>query len=609
MSSSTLVQAPKVGLGSSNSSLHEYWAQRLTALSLEMQFQVPSRLTMRFSTPVLGTAAPAFPFALDTEVSVTFPVEREGGGASFVKPSGSLFVTEIGAEREGDTHGEFVVVAHDASFRLTRRHQVATYTEVAASAIAQTVAQGAGLSIGTVDSTGDALPYLLQSDTDFGFITTLARRYGFDWWVDGETFHFCKPKASPSVVPVSVTDDLIRFSVSTSAVASPEVTVNGWDRERQETVTGSATPSALPANEVPGVSDAKNGSPRATTLTTSTVRTASQGEAEAVAKAIVQSQMASAVSAQGELAGSPDIVPGVIVEVTGEHLGGTYHVTQVEHRYSAAGYITRFTAGDRVPTGLADLLGSGSLSEHLGAYSGLPALLPAVVTQIGTGENLGRVKVKFPFLSDEDDSHWARVLSAGGGPERGFWFLPEINDEVLIAFEGGDTRFPVVMGGLYGRVNTPEDQLINDGKISSRSVRSRLGHYMDFVDGTSADKRSITLGLGRDGKPGTDYTLRIGEDRFDIEVPEGKPIAIKAGAAQITFTDQTTIEVRADAITVKADKDLVLEGKDVKMKGMTSVTIEQGPNKFEMGSGGVKVEGKPRAAFKGGPMPGGTAIG
>jgi uncharacterized protein involved in type VI secretion and phage assembly len=602
MSSSTLVQAPKVGLGSANNSLHEYWAQRMTSLSVEMQFQVPTRLTMRFSTPVLGTAAPAFPFALDTEVSVTFPVEREGGGASFVKPSGSLFVTEIGAEREGDTHGEFVVVAHDASFRLTRRHRVATYTEVSASSIARGVAADAGLSIGTVDSTGDALPYVLQSDTDFGFITTLARRHGFDWWVDGETFHFRKPQSSPPVVPVSVTDDLIRFSVSTTAVASPEVKVNGWDRDRQEKVSGSASPSALPANEVPGVSDAKNGTPKATTLTTSSVRTASQGEAEAVAKAIVTSQMASAVSAQGELTGAPDIVPGVIVEVSGEHLGGKYHVTQVEHRYSPAGYLTRFTAGDRVPTGLADLLGSGSLAEHLGAYSGLPALLPAMVTQIGTGENLGRVKVKFPFLSDDDDSHWARVLSAGGGPERGFWFLPEIDDEVLIAFEGGDTRFPVVMGGLYGRVNTPEDQLINDGKISSRSVRSRLGHYMDFVDGTSEDKRSITLGLGKNGKPGTDYTLRIGEDRFDIEVPEGKPIAIKAGAAQITFTDKKSIEVRADAITVKADNDLVLEGKDVKVKGTASVSIEQGGNKVALGSGGLEAKGTPTTSIKGGPQ-------
>jgi uncharacterized protein involved in type VI secretion and phage assembly len=599
---STLVQAPKVTIGSNSSPLDQYWASRMVSLSLEMELQVPTRLTMRFTTPVLGTAAPGFPFEIGTKVSVALPTSRSGGGVSFSAPCGALYVTEIGAEREGDSSGEFVVVAHDASFRLTRRHHVATFASMTASDVAARVAADAGLSRGTIDSTGEQLPYLLQSDTDFGFITTLARRYGYDWWVDGDSFHFCKPPTSPPVVSASVTDDLIRFSVRTSAVASPEVTVNGWDRDRQEKVTASARPSSLPANQVPGVSDAHNGVDRATPLSTASVRVASQSEAETVARAIVTSQMASAVEAQGELPGDPEIRPGVVVEVTGAHLGGRYHVTEVEHRYTEAGFITRFSAGDRAPTGLADLIGSGTLHEHLGSYSGLPALIPAVVTQIGTGENLGRVKVKFPFLSEGDDSHWARVLSAGGGPERGFWFLPETDDEVLVAFEGGDTRFPVVMGGLYGTVNTPESQLINDGKINSRSVRSRLGHYMDFVDGTSADQRHIMLGLGSDGQPGTDYKLRIGEDRFDIEVPEGKPIAIKAGAAQITFTDQKAIQISADAITIKADKDLVLEGKSVTMKGTQDLTVTQGSNKVAMGSGGVEVKGTPSTSIKGGPQ-------
>jgi len=603
-----LVQSPKVAVGGRDP-LDEYWAKRMSSLSLEMQFQVPTRLTMRFTMPVLGTQAPAFPFAIETKVSVTFPIERPDGGVSFVQPCGDLFVTEVGAEREGDTFGEFVVVAYDASFRLTRRHTVTTFTEQKASQIVSTVATDAGLEAGEIDDTVEVLPYVLQSDTDFGFVTSLARRYGYDWWVDGEKLNFKKPPASPVKVPVSVVDDLIRFSVSTAAVANPDVTVNGWDRENKAVVTGRASVGDLPRNELPGVSGARNGLTGATPLATASIRTATASESTAVAKAIAARQMASAISAQGELDGAPDIVPGIVVEVTGEHLGGEYHVTQVEHRYSSAGYITRFTAGDRVPSGIADLLSVGSLPEHLGALTNLPALIPATVTQIGTGNNLGRVKVKFPFLSDEDDSHWARVLSAGGGPERGFWFLPEIDDEVLVAFEGGDTRFPVVMGGLYGRVNTPEDKLIKDGKISSRSVRSRVGHYVDFVDDSPSESPAIALGLGSGGTPGTDYRMRIGEDRLDIEVPEGTPIAIKAGKAQITFTDSSAIEMRADNITVKADSTLTLEGADVKVKGTSSVKIEQGSNKIGLDAGGLKAEGAPRASFKGSSMPGGTAIG
>ncbi len=596
---STLVNAPKVSIGSST--LHEYWASRMISLSLELQYQVPTRLTMRFATPVLGRAAPLFPFDLDGDVSVAFPVGRAGSGARFVATCGTLIVTEIGAEREGDESGQYVVVAHDASYRLTHRHNVATFANMTAAAVVEKVARDAGLTP-KADGTSETLPYLMQADTDFGFITTLARRHGFDWWVDGDDLFFRKPPSAPPSIPLNVLDDLYRFSVSHTAVANPEVKVNGWDRDNQKAVNGSAKPGGLPRTSVPGVGDAIKGLSTATSLQTSSVRAATEAEANSLAGAISTNQVAAAIEAHGELRGNPDIKPGVKLAVTGNYFGGDYHVTRVEHRFAVDGYTTRFTAGDRVPTGLADFIGGGSAAEQLGSLATLPPLIPAVVTTIGTGEDLGRVKVKFPYLSDENSSHWARVLSAGGGPERGFWFLPEVDDEVLVAFEGGDTRFPVVMGGLYGKVTTPEDQLIKDGKINSRSVRSRLGHYMDFVDGTSDKDRHIILGLGTNGKPGTDYRLRIGEDRFDIEVPEGKPLSIKAGKAQITYTDDSSINISGENITVKASGDLKLEGRKVTIKGTQEVTASQGGNKVAMGPSGTEVKGAPTTSIKGGPQ-------
>ena len=596
----TTVQSPTVKVG--GNPLDQFWAARLISLSLEMQFQVPTRLTLRFSTPVLGQQAPAFPFSLDGFVSVTFPTGlTPDGSPRFEAPCGKLYVTEIGVERDGPDSGEFVVVAHDASYRLTRRHNVTTFAEMTISAIAEKVATtGTGISTGSLDSAA-TVKYLLQADTDFGFITTLARRVGYDWWVDGDKFYFKKRPTSPTSVDVGAVNDLIRFSVSQHAVASPKVKVLGWDRDEQRLVSGEATPSTLSTNDVPGSTSAINGLEKSTDHVTGSVRAESDAEAGVLANAMTERYRSSAVHAQGEVLGNPAIVPGVVVRVTGAHLAGNYEVTRVEHRYAYEGYTTRFTAGDRVPSGLADLIGGANLPDQFGAYTGLPPLIPATVTTIGTGEHLGRVKVKFPYLSEENSSHWARVLSAGGGPERGFWFLPEVGDEVLVAFEGGDTRFPVVMGGLYGTVSTPEDQLIKDGKIHSRSVRSRLGHFMDFVDGTDDTTRAIALGLGAGGRPGTDYKLRIGEDRFDIEVPEGKPISIKAGKAQITFTDDSSIEIAAENITIKANADLVLDGKSVTVKGTQDLTVTQGSNKVAMSSSGTDVKGSPMTTIKGGP--------
>jgi uncharacterized protein involved in type VI secretion and phage assembly len=597
----TTIQSPKVLVGTS--ALDQFWANKLTALSLEMQFQVPTRLTMRFETDVLGEQVPAFPFALDGKVTVSFPMGlTPNGSPSFSKACGVLHVTEIGVERDGSDSGEFVVVAHDASFRLTRRHNVATFADMAVSAIAEKIATtGTGISAGTVDATSGQVKYVLQADTDFGFISTLARRVGYDWWVDDDSFHFAKRPTSPTKVDVGVVKDLISFSVSQHALPSKKVTVRGWDRDQQQLVTGESTPAATSSNQIPGMSGALNGVAKSTEYTTGGIRAESAAEAASLAKAIGERYRSSAVEAHGEVVGNPAIRPGVVVSVTGQHLAGDYEVTRVEHRYARRGYTTRFTAGDRVPSGLADIIGGASSADHFGAYTGLPALIPAKVTTIGTGEFLGRVKVTFPYLSEENSSHWARVLSAGGGPERGFWFLPEVGDEVLVAFEGGDTRFPVVMGGLYGKVNTPEAQLIKDGKINSRSVRSRLGHYMDFVDGTDDATRHIAFGLGANGKPGDQYKVRLGEDRFDIEVPEGKPISIKAGAAQITFTNDKSIEIAAENITIKATTNLDLEGKSVTIKGTQELTISQGGNKVAMASGGLDVKGAPQTNIKGAP--------
>lgn len=605
----SVVQAPKLTTKEPDGPVDEYWMSRLLSLSLEMQFQVPTRLTLRFVMPTLGSNAPSFPFKIDTEVTVLLPDEFDGTGASFIQPCGALTVTEVGVEREGERYGEFVVVAYDGSYRMARSRRVTTYTNSSASTIVGAVAKTCGLSAGQIDDTGEQFPYVMQADTDFGFVSALARRYGFDWWVDGTTLHFTKPPANPTKIEVAVNEHLHRFSVSTSAVANKEVKVLGWDRDRKAVVEASARPSELPSTQIPGVSSAHSGGSGATALATAAVRTATQDEAQAVATSIVQSQMASAVNAQGEVAGNPAIVPGVVLKVVGEFMGGEYPVTQVEHRYTAAGYTTRFTSGDRIPGGLADLLGPSALPEHFGALTTLPPVVPAIVTKIGTGDDLGRVKVKFPFLSEQDESHWARVLSAGGGPDRGFWFLPEVDDEVLVTFEGGDTRFPVVLGGLYTKVELPENDLLDEGKIRSRSVRSRLGHYLDFIDGSDEQTKAIVMGLGDGKKPDQRYKLRIGEDRFDIEVPEKKPIAIKAGSVQITFTADKAIEVTGENVKIVAEKTLTLEGEDVKIKGGNTVGIEQGGNKISLGSGGLAVEGAPKASFKGGSTPGGTAIG
>ena len=79
-----------------------------------------------------------------------------------------------------------------------------------------------------------------------------------------------------------------------------------------------------------------------------------------------------------------------------------------------------------------------------------------LVTNNNDPQNLGRVKVMFPWLSDNLESDWFRVASPMAGAGRGIMFMPEVDDEVLVAFEHGNPQRGIVVGSLWnGKDKTP----------------------------------------------------------------------------------------------------------------------------------------------------------
>src|SRR5437868_30783 len=126
-----------------------------------------------------------------------------------------------------------------------------------------------------------------------------------------------------------------------------------------------------------------------------------------------------------------------------------------------------------------------SLLDLLQPSENAPGQVNGVVVGIVTNnqdpDGLGRVKVRFPWLSDTDESTWARVAAPMAGKDRGAYFLPEVDDEVLVAFEHGDPRFPYVLGALWN--GNAQPFLTNeDGKNDLRVIRSRSGHTIVLND-------------------------------------------------------------------------------------------------------------------------------
>lgn len=166
-----------------------------------------------------------------------------------------------------------------------------------------------------------------------------------------------------------------------------------------------------------------------------------------------------------------------------------------------------------------------------------------IVTNIKDPDGLGRVKVKLPWLADDVESTWARVLAPTAGRGRGFYFLPEVDDEVLIAFEHGDPAWPYVLGGLWnGRDKPPETNA--DGHNDVRVIRSRSGHVIRLVDKNGAEKIEIVDKAGKN------------------------TIVISSADATVTITGDSDVVVEA------AKGTLTLRGKDVAIKAKQGVTIE-----------------------------------
>ena len=112
-----------------------------------------------------------------------------------------------------------------------------------------------------------------------------------------------------------------------------------------------------------------------------------------------------------------------------------------------------------------------------------PGVVTGIVKNLNDPDGQGRIELQFPWLSDSVRSSWAPVASALAGKERGAFFMPEIDDEVLVAFEHGDINHPFIVGFLWNGVDTPPETT-----NQNRVIKTPGGHQLRFEDTDGAKK-------------------------------------------------------------------------------------------------------------------------
>lgn len=202
------------------------------------------------------------------------------------------------------------------------------------------------------------------------------------------------------------------------------------------------------------------------------------------------------------------------------------------------------------------------LAEGRGDAARVGGVVVGVVTNNQDAEGMGRVKLKFPWLSDEDESNWARVAAPMAGGGRGFYFLPEVGDEVLVAFEQGDVRFPYVVGSLWNGKDAPPASN-DDGKNNVRVIKSRSGHVVRLSD---EDGRETIEIIDKSEK----NSIVIDTSKNTITITSDKDIVLSAKQGKVTL-DAQEVEIKSSAgakVEAGANLDLKATGQ-ANVKGAT----------------------------------------
>lgn len=200
-------------------------------------------------------------------------------------------------------------------------------------------------------------------------------------------------------------------------------------------------------------------------------------------------------------------------------------------------------------------------------------VVTGIVSNNKDPDKLGRIKVKIPRISGDEESNWARIASFMAGKERGAFFLPEIDDEVLVAFEYGDINMPYIIGSLWNGIDKPPEDNTN-GKDNIRIIKSRSGHIIKLDDTENNEKIEIADKTEKniiifDTKKNT-ISIKSDKD-IELSAPNGK-ISLEAKEIQTQSSASTKIE--AKDLQTKSSASTKIEAMNLQTKSSASTKIE-----------------------------------
>jgi phage protein D/phage baseplate assembly protein gpV len=393
------------------------------------------------------------------------------------------------------------VSGYDKSYRM--RHNEpdrGPFKYMTDSLIAAELALENGL-LPVVDPSPFFHKHIQQTGSDMAFLTERARANFFDVYVWWNELHFQLPLQTEAYV-LEWGKNLSSFTprLSSAGQAGLQI-VRGYNEQLAEAVVGLAMAADLsPENIVE-----KLGSDifeLLVSLGRRTIRThkvSNPFDAELLATSVLQQLLEGLYEGNGSCIGLPALRAGqfVVIQGVGKRFSGKYKLKKVTHTINDSGYRTTFEVTQRSGAGILQLLRKSIADEpppnRQQPYYGLA--IGKVTKNTGDTENSARVKVEFPWFSSSSESAWARCMSPSAADGRGFYFLPDVGDEVVVAFEHGSFDNPVVLGSVWRTTAAPPEPNL-DGLNRIKEIKTKAGHTITFDDTTGAEKIEIKHKIG-----------------------------------------------------------------------------------------------------------------
>lgn len=410
----------------------------------------------------------------------------ENGGQQIIFDG---FVREVELVYELSGAYTAVIQGVTKSYKMGVAGKQAYYSAASLSGVAQQLASNSGLKASVSCSDREPLNYVQSGESDFDFLRRIVDDHG--GWLrpskDGiEIFDSFQSGTKVKWQKASEANALLSFSLKGTLVPP---SFNGahyhFHQMQSQTYQGVSDDPQFFDSASHLVEAAKKASKDSIPpgYLRHRCRAVSLGDYEDVLKKESVRSMGSCVVGSGQTQ-NRELLPGNTLEVEGTlDADGTYGVTQVAHSWDPNGYTNQFTCTPWKNYTELD-------PPEMKPWSGI---VPARVIDHNDPAKMGRIKVQY-FWQDDGSAHWARMVTPHAGSDRGFMFMPEVGDEVVVGFEDGDIERPIVLGCVWNGVDLAPRQEFWGGELEQNDVKrivTKSGHRLQFVD--KSGKESIAL--------------------------------------------------------------------------------------------------------------------